>query len=245
MTMNKFITFSLVLATFILSCQAYWGNRGLRVITFGEHTCDFGHPTSLILATSNTCTRKYKEKKSVSFEFAGAREDWWEEKTSNYPWCYHNDGTFWKANWDFCLHYWWSFIVDDDHLLIRESRQGVSKTGTKEKNLYFYYYHTGTSYWKAVELCRARSYEVASFQALFEFKNGQLQTDSDLYGKSIKNIEKALDPLDQTFDVFWIRNENSDVSKCLQYNRYAGWNERVKAVNCNWGRTFVCEKNKN
>ena len=79
------------------------GNRGLRVITFGEHTCDFGHPTSLILATSNTCTRKYKEKKSVSFEFAGAREDWWEEKTSNYPWCYHNDGTFWKANWDFCL----------------------------------------------------------------------------------------------------------------------------------------------
>ena len=63
--------------------------------------CNFGYRTSLRLATRNTCTRKYKEKKSLSYEFAGAGSYWWEEKTSNYPWCYHNDGTNWN-NWDWC-----------------------------------------------------------------------------------------------------------------------------------------------
>ena len=90
----------------------------------------------------------------------------------------------------FSSDYWWTFVVGDYYLLIRESRQGVFKNGTKEKDLYFNYYNTGASYWNAVQRCRSRGsgWELASFQALFEFKDEQLLTN-DLYVSSIYNIE--------------------------------------------------------
>ena len=34
---------------------------------------------------------------------AGYAKEHWKDWTSDYPWCYHNDGSFWTANWDRCV----------------------------------------------------------------------------------------------------------------------------------------------
>ena len=80
------------------------GTYDLQVETNGGHTCNFnkGQRENLKRARTDTCTRDFEKKKSIAFEYAGARDDWWEESRSSYPWCYHDDGTFWTAEWDWC-----------------------------------------------------------------------------------------------------------------------------------------------
>ena len=87
-------------------CNA--GTSELRVKTEGGHVCNFDYSTIWTknlykLATRSTCTRKYEKKTSVTMNYAGYKDPWWEEKTSKYPWCFHNDATFWNSNWDWCI----------------------------------------------------------------------------------------------------------------------------------------------
>ena len=85
--------------------------------------------------------------------------------------------------------YLWSYSVNDDQLLIRDSRQGVSKTAAKNKKCYYSYYYTARSYYAAVAECQKKGngYDLASFQAVFEFKGTEL-VNYGLAGKSYDNI---------------------------------------------------------
>jgi len=239
--MKNFATFCLVLAALVLTCQAYWGTFDLEVKTNRGHVCNFekGNSDSMKRARTDTCTRDFEKKKSIAFGFV---VNWWEASRSDYPWCYHNDGTFWKASWDWCVEYLWSYSVNDDQLLIRDSRQGVSKTAAKNKKCYYSYYYTARSYYAAVAECKKKGngWDLASFQAVFEFKGTEL-VNYGLAGKSYDNLVKGISPLDQTLKVFWIKNENKFSDRCILYNTATS---KYSFVPCKGDTvaTFACER---
>ena len=85
------------------------GTFDLEVETDGGHVCDFGKNfdgRSLKRSRTDTCSRDYKYLwrpwSKVVAGYVGNKEHW-KDWTSDYPWCYHNDGSFWTANWDRCV----------------------------------------------------------------------------------------------------------------------------------------------
>ena len=71
--------------------------------------CDFGKNfdgSSLKRARTDTCSRDYKYLwrpwSKVVAGYVGNKEHWKDWK-SDYPWCYHNEGSFWTANWGWCV----------------------------------------------------------------------------------------------------------------------------------------------
>ena len=73
--------------------------------------------------------------------------------------------------------------------MIRDSRHGVSKTGAKIKKYVYSYYYTARTYHAAVAKCKKKGQEwdVASFQAVFDYKDGMPVLKS-LAQKSFDNI---------------------------------------------------------
>ena len=64
--------------------------------------------------------------------------------------------------------------------------------------------------------------------------------------KFIKTNRRIISPLDQTWDTFWVKNENNDMNTCLRYKRNHFRNNldrRVTTTSCNAKHTYICEKN--
>ena len=81
------------------------------------------------------------------------------------------------------LGYTWKYSVDDDRLLLR------NKTGAKVTTYSYNSYFKKINYAGAVAECETRGegWHVASFQALFDFKDGEV-IKNELYRKSMDNI---------------------------------------------------------
>jgi len=157
----------------------------------------------------------------------------------------------------YCKTYSWEIeFGEQNHLNKGESRK---------KEYYFSYEYTGTTYQEARRICRGKGggWDVASFQAKPSQEKylGRMRFARGgwVYDKSVANIQKALWPLIETWDAFWVRNaENSN--QCLSFYKYrrggseCTWGlvsglkckERdasyFQEASCDQGNTFVCER---
>merc|ERR1712032_292393 len=256
--MKSTLLIFLVSALILLSSGQYNGISNRKVKTFDGNECDFGmyntHSHKYQPEEWGSCTRNFMKKvriRSEEIEYEKPVQEYgWMDETSYWPWCFY--GASYSSDWDFCSEYYWVFYVKDDEHLINKTNPGVVEDGSKNKTYYFNYKQTGSTYSAAVKTCKSlgEGWDVASFQTLFEFKNSRYilnDKHSDFYLKSIHNLERGISPLIQTFDTFWVKNENSDFNTCLRYNRYANdvseW--RVTTEYCHATHTFVCEKDLN
>jgi len=205
---NTFVL--VVLATFVLSSHASNIVRYLAVQTSSGNKCDFSvwDDYDVTPAYANTCVRMYKTRV------------WWK---APYPWCYQEWGS-----WDYCLTYTWNVEYSDDSRLL--------KNDSKTKEYYFNYYQIGTTYEDARKICqnKGRGWDVASFQAFLpKGERGEFLN----YERSVKNIEEALSPLIETWDAFWVKNEDNK-RQCLDFDK----NSFLQETSCDNKRTFVCER---
>jgi len=141
---------------------------------------------------------------------------WWK---APYPWCYQNGGS-----WDYCNAYTWNVEYPEDRHMI--------KSQSRRKKYYFNYYQYATTYEDARKSCQSRGdgWDVADFQAV-PWKT---------YGDSVKNIKEALLPLIETWDAFWVKNED-DEKQCLDFDSDRS-DYTFKYASCDSKKTFVCEK---
>jgi len=249
-TLLVFFVFALI----SLSSGDYNGIFNRKVRTFDGNFCDFSmydsHSDHYDPEEWRSCTRNFRKKIEAEMEYAALKSHWWVDRSSHWPWCYYGAST---SDWDFCSKYYWDFYVKDDELLINKTNPGVLVDGSKGKTYYFNYNQTGSTFSTAVKNCKSlgRGWDVASFQTLFEFKTSKYiynDEQSELYLKSIHNLKRGISPLSQTFDTFWVKNENNDFSTCLRYKRNYFRNNsdrRVTTENCDATHTYVCEKNLN
>merc|ERR1712183_825987 len=229
-TMNSLLLSLLVIASLWFSSGAASGLSSLEVQLFNGKKCSFNRWENhgIKPAYPSSCTRNYY---TYDFFYSGLNN----LVNGYYPFCYWGSS---MLDWDYCYKYTWDFEFKNED-------------GTTTKKSYYYnYYNTNTPYYSAVTACKKIGYgwDIASFNSTFNFANGKLVFHDKLYKRSEKNIQDAIAPLGQTFDVFWVKNENSNYNGCLRYDREQTRNhgprgKNVDTLDCFVGKSFVCERN--